>query len=294
MSDSCHRCAPQTAAPAEGWCTGDHLDKGNRASIEGTCSSVRARYSILSFPFDSLRPLALSPDVSNLCPVLTRGIRLSNLCRKWEWLILDAVRHTEEVKIDVRTPDGRKVGKRHATLPIGTAFRIVPAFVATTTDGTLQIRLDVAYQRDAGRYLVTGIATHTTEDGGEITNQVLRTVRVAEILYTAAARCIVIDTELVDGGRTVRFTSDQLSTEEDRMLPPKLVAPIVKEGPRGPGLELVQLVFGVNALTGRAPTAAVARELDLKHRAAVRWVARARAAGLLDGIKYSVGRQANG
>ncbi len=205
--------------------------------------------------------------------------------------ICDAVRQGEEVKVDVRTLDGKPVTSRHATVPIGTALRIVPAFRATTLDDDAPLRctIEARYNSGAGRYLVTRLETRVTNEDGDISADTLRRVRLGELKQAATPQCI-----FVQPGDDIRFVSVSALSSGERILPDTVIEQTLRLGPRGDALEIVQLVFGVAALTGQPPAKALVRELGLAQRTAVDWIRKARDAGLLEGIKYAAARPADG
>jgi hypothetical protein len=194
------------------------------------------------------------------------------------------------VKIDVRTPDGQRMAAKHATLPLGSALRIAPAFIATALQEDISVKSTIAaaYQGGEGRYLITE-ATHEIADKTiEITPTVLRQVRLGELLSAAVPLCVAV---LLDGKPV---TVHDLTTSSGRVLPAWLTAEAAKAGPSSDTLELVQLVYGVAALAAQPPMQAVASEFGIPTRTATHWITKARKAGLLEGITYAVGRQPDG
>ncbi|WP_218852831.1 hypothetical protein [Microbacterium immunditiarum] len=192
----------------------------------------------------------------------------------------------------MRTLDGKPVTWRHATVPIGAALQIVPAFVATATEQDIEVdaTVEAHYRPEAGRYLVSAVTARAVNPDGNVTSNVLRTVRVGEVLTAAVPRCITVEHEFF----AHRATVDQLTTAEGRLIPEDFAAQARKAGPKPDTLELVQLIYSVAALAGVMPIKAVQDELGITNRTAVYWTTRARAAGLLDGITFPVGRKADG
>jgi len=189
----------------------------------------------------------------------------------------------------VRTPDGQHMTWRHATLPLGAALRIAPAFTATATaeDISVATTIEAAYSSEAGRYRIVATG-HRAVGTVEITTDVLRQVRLAEVLSAAVPSCVVVEFE--GKHRTVQ----EVLATEGRIVPKPLAAIATAAGPTEDTLGLVQLIYGVTALAARPPARAVAAELDIPDRTATHWIGKARAAGLLDGFTYAVGRQPNG
>lgn len=182
------------------------------------------------------------------------------------------------------------MASKHATLPLGSALRIAPAFVATATadDTQVETTIEAVYSADAGRYRIAATAHRATAAAGEITPTLLRQVRLGELLSAAVPYCVAVDFE----GRQ-RSVHDLLATG-GRVVPQPLAAVAVAAGPTADTLGLVQLIYGVAALAALPPMRAVATELGIPERTATHWISKARTAGLLDGISYAVGRQPDG
>lgn len=190
----------------------------------------------------------------------------------------------------MRTLDDQRMTWKHATLPLGSALRIAPAFTATATaeDPSVETTITVAYAEDAGRYRITATAHRAVGATREITPTVLRQVRLGELLSSAVPYCVAVEFE--GSFRSVR----ELLAQDGRLLPGWMAAEAAKAGPTSDTLELVQLVYGVAALAAQPPMQAVASELGVPGRTATRWITKARQAGLLDGIAYAAGRQPDG
>ncbi|MDP3209818.1 MAG: hypothetical protein Q8M65_11765 [Rhodoglobus sp.] len=194
------------------------------------------------------------------------------------------------MKIDVRTPDGQLMTWKQATLPLGSALRIAPAFQATAVaeDISVETTIEADYVPAAGGYRVTATAHRAVAPTTEITPTVLRQVRLGEVLSAAVPYCVVVD---LDG---TPVTVHDLTASEGRILPTWMAATSTKAGPTADTLELLQLVYGVAALAAQPPMRAVATEFSIPERTATHWITKARRAGLLDGITYAVGRQPDG
>lgn len=190
----------------------------------------------------------------------------------------------------MRTPQGKTVTAKQATLPVGSALRIVPAFTATGSADDIPIETTITanYSVDAGRYRITNTA-HAGVDGAEITPTVLRQVRLGELLSTAVPYCVAITDEQIGTG-----TVHDLLGASGRILPHWMSKAALEAGPTHDTLELVQLVYAIAALSATAPMRAVATELGIPERTATHWITKARNAGLLEGITYAVGRQPDG
>lgn len=190
----------------------------------------------------------------------------------------------------MRTPDGKRMTWKHATLPLGTALRIAPAFTATATaeDTSVESTIEARYTSDAGRYRVIATEHRAVGATAEITPTVLRQVRLGELLTAAVPHCVAVEFE--GKQRTVHDLLDQ----GGRVLPTWMATAAASAGPTEDTLELVQLVYAVAALAALPPMRAVATELGIPERTATHWITKARKAGLLDGITYAVGRQPDG
>ena len=182
------------------------------------------------------------------------------------------------------------MASKHATLPLGSALRIAPAFVATATadDTQVETTIEAVYSADAGRYRIAATAHRATAAAGEITPTLLRHVRLGELLSAAVPYCVAVDFE----GKQ-RSVHDLLASG-GRVVPQPLAAVAVAAGPTADTLGLVQLIYGVAALAALPPMRAVATELGIPERTATHWISKARTASLLDGISYAVGRQPDG
>ena len=178
----------------------------------------------------------------------------------------------------------------HATLPLGSALRIAPAFTATSTadDIGVETTIETVYSPDAGRYRIAATVHRASTAMAEITPTVLRQVRLGELLSAAVPYCVTVEFE----GKQ-RSVHDLLATD-GRVVPKSLATLAVAAGPTADTLGLVHLIYGVAALASLPPMRAVATELGIPERTATHWITKARNAGLLDGITYAVGRQPDG
>lgn len=182
------------------------------------------------------------------------------------------------------------MASKHATLPLGSALRIAPAFTATATadDIPVETTIEAIYSPEAGRYRIVATAHRATIGTAEITPTVLRQIRLGELLSAAVPYGIAVDFE---GKR--RSVHNLLATG-GRVVPKSLAAIAVAAGPTNDTLGLVHLIYSVAALAATPPMRAVATELGIPERTATHWITKARDAGLLDGITYAVGRQPDG
>jgi hypothetical protein len=191
------------------------------------------------------------------------------------------------VKVDVKTPDGKKMTQKAATEPVGTALRIAPGFVATSTDDDtgVETTLDAVYNAEQGRYVVTTIVNRATR--ADFDELALRHTAPQAILQAAIPQCIAV--KLEHGWTTVA----QLSATEGRIIPEWLAAAVSKRGTKTERMEVIQILYGASALAGLPPTKTVQVELGVPHRTASDWIGKARAAGYLKGMSYTPGRQAD-
>ena len=206
--------------------------------------------------------------------------------------IRDAERQTKGVIVDVRTLEGAPVTWRDATLAIGSALRIVPAFRATIEEGDVayDTTVQARYDGELGRYRVTSVNVVIAEPGGEINGSALRRVRVQEIVQAATPSCIAIS--LDDGNDPT--TVSELTTAEGRLVPEWMAEQARQRANKEARMDLVELIYSAAALSGQPPTKAVQAELGVPYRTAADWISKARSAGRLEGMSYLAGRQADG
>lgn len=192
----------------------------------------------------------------------------------------------------MKTLDGKAMTWRSATQPVGTALRIAPAFVASTTDedAGVETTIEAHYSTEEGRYIVTTIINRAVRP--DFDQQALRRTASVAILQAAVPHCIAVSlTDEVDA----RWTSiADLASTDGRIVPPWMAAAAVKRGAKEDRMETIEIIFGAAALSGTPPVRAVQIELDIPHRTASDWIKKARATGRLEGMTYNVGRQADG
>ena len=208
----------------------------------------------------------------------------------------DVVRHTEEVKVDVKTLDGQHMSWQHATTPVGSALRIAPSFVATAVDENagLETAVEAHYVAEHGRYIVTAVTNRATRPDTEVNNLALRQVPIQAIVQGAAVQCIALTLD-DEADPTARWTTvSALSSAEGRIIPAWLAEQVVKRGNKAERMEAIEILYGSAALAGLPPVKAVQYELGVPHRTASDWIKKARAEGRLEGMSYIVGRQADG
>ncbi len=191
------------------------------------------------------------------------------------------------MKVDVKTIDGKKMSQRAATEPIGSALRIAPAFIATALDedAGIETTLEAHYDADEGRYIVSTIINRGVRQGFDQIG--LRHTAPGAILQIAIPHCISVK---LDKGWT---TIADLTSKEGRIIPEWMAGAVVKRGSKDDRMQVIQILYGAAALAGLPPTKSVQLELDVPHRTASDWISKARAAGLLKGMSYTPGRQAD-
>lgn len=205
-----------------------------------------------------------------------------------------AVRQTREVKVDVKTLEGNDVTAEYASQPIGSALRIAPAFVATTTDDELGIETSVTarYVREAGRYMMKRVTNSACRDDVEVNYPTVAKVRLLAIVQTAAPRCIFLTLDDEADAKALWISVDQLTTAKGRILAPAVAAEVVKRGGGEARMDVVELLYGSAALAGLPPAKLIQHELGIPHRTASQWIIDARKAGRLEGMNFNAGRPA--
>lgn len=196
----------------------------------------------------------------------------------------------------MKTLDGHKVTWREATQPVGSALRIAPAFVATTTDAALGVQTSVTarYLLDEGRYVIKGVANTAARDDVELNYPTVAKVGMQAIVQAAAPHCIFLTLEDEDDPKAKWLSVDELTTAGGRILPPMVAAAVVKRGVGEARMEVVELLYGSAALAGLPPAKLLQHELGIPHRTASQWIMGARKAGRLEGMNYNAGRPAGG
>lgn len=194
----------------------------------------------------------------------------------------------EEVRIDVTTPDGTPMTADAATEPVGSALRIAPAFVATTTNDETGIEtgIEAHYSQDEGRYIVTTIVNRAART--DFDQRALRHTAAQPIVQAAVPHCIALRLDAAEDSEWT--TVADLTAGEGRIIPKWMAAAVVKRGMKDERMEVIEILYGTAALADLPPTKAVQVELDVPHRTASDWIAKARAAGRLKGMNYTQGR----
>jgi hypothetical protein len=197
------------------------------------------------------------------------------------------------VKVDVKTLEGTPMTAAAATEPLGTALRIAPAFVASTTDDDTGVLTEIRaeYRKDRGEFVITSITT--TAVHADVTVQTLRQhTATSPIVAAAVPHCMAM--QLDDDPGTPWTTVSDLTTKDGHLIPRWLAREVVKRGVRDARMDVVEIIYGTAALAGQPPVRAVSDELEVPYRTAQDWITKARAAGRLEGMHYAVGRQADG
>ncbi|MCK6065780.1 hypothetical protein KZX43_04730 [Microbacterium sp. EYE_512] len=185
---------------------------------------------------------------------------------------------------------------RVATQPVGSALRIAPGFVATTTDDALGVQTSVTthYEQAEGRYVIKSVTNTATRDDVELNYPTVAKVGMQAIVQAAAPRCIFVTLDDENDPKAKWLSVDQLTTAAGRILPPLVAAEVVKRGGGDARMEAVELLYGSAALAGLPPAKLLQQELGIPHRTASQWIIDARKAGRLEGMNYNAGRPAGG
>lgn len=185
---------------------------------------------------------------------------------------------------------------QHATLPVGSALRIAPAFDASATDDAsgIETTIRARYSIVAGRYVIGEVVNRALRPDVEVNNLTLRVVPIQGIMQSAAPRCIALTLDAEDDPQATWITASELSNTAGRIIPHWLAAEVVKHGNKAERMDVVEILYGTAALAGLPPVKALQAELGVPHRTASDWIKKARAAGRLNGMTYIVGRQADG
>lgn len=205
-----------------------------------------------------------------------------------------AVRQTRGVKVDVKTLEGKEITWRAATEPVGSALRIAPAFVATTTDAALGVQTSVTarYLRGEGRFVIRGVTNTALRDDVEVNYPTVAKVGMQAIVQIAAPRCIFLTLENETDASAKWISVEELTTAAGRIVPPLVAAEVVKRGSSDARMEVVELLYGSAALAGLPPAKLIQHELGIPHRTASQWIIDARKTGRLEGMNYNAGRPA--
>lgn len=183
-----------------------------------------------------------------------------------------------------------------ATLPVGSALRIAPAFRASATYEAVGIEttLHARYQASEGRYLVSEVNNRALRADVEVNNLALRQVPIQGMVQAAAPHCIALTLDNDADPTATWITAAELSSTAGRIIPEWLAKDLVKRANNDARMDAIEILYGTAALAGLPPVRAVQRELGVPHRTASDWIKKARAAGRLEGLNYIVGRQADG
>ncbi|WP_235014410.1 hypothetical protein [Microbacterium sp. SLBN-154] len=200
------------------------------------------------------------------------------------------------MKVDVRTPDGAPMTWEDATLPVGSALRIAPAFRASAADEGVGIEttLHARYHASEGRYLVSEVNNRALHADVEVNNVALRQVPIQGMVQAAAPHCIALTLDNEADPTATWITAAELTSTAGRIIPEWLAKDVVKRANKDARMDAIEILYGTAALAGLPPVRAVQHELGVPHRTASDWIKKARAAGRLEGMNYIVGRQADG
>lgn len=191
----------------------------------------------------------------------------------------------------MKTLEGDEMTATAATLPVGAALRIAPAFVATTAnDATgIETAIEAEYDSAAGRYVLRTIVSRAIRR--DVAEDDLRRGRTQQMVQAAVPRCIAL--QMQDTSDAPWVTVADLTASEGRIIPSWMVSAVVKHGVKSERHDVIEILYGASALAGIPPVKTIALELGVPHRTASDWIKKARAAGRLKGMNYNVGRQAD-
>lgn len=197
-----------------------------------------------------------------------------------------------EVKVDVKTPDGKKMTARAANSPIGTAMRIAPGFVATAVDedACIETTIEAEYVPELGRYLLMTLVNRALDRGYD--DERMRHVSTQGIIQAAVPHCIAL--RLDDTADAKWITIADLTEGDARILPEWLVDTVTKRGVKDERWDAIEILYGAAALSNTPPVKLISLELGIPERTASDWIKKSRAAGRLVGMTSNVGRPANG
>ncbi len=208
----------------------------------------------------------------------------------------DTKRQTKGVKVDVRTIDGQPMTAKAATLPVGSALRIAPSFVAQATLDSPPVTVTVMakYVAAEGRYITQSVTADAARDDVEVNSRLMRTLPIGRVVQAAALSCIALTLQGAEAVGAEWFSVAELTTAEGRIIPEWIAKDAAARGQTELRMDIVEILYGTAALAGEPPTKLIQEELAVPHRTASDWISKARAAGRLEGMTSNVGRKANG
>ncbi|MGN6221688.1 MAG: hypothetical protein ACTHNQ_19485 [Microbacterium sp.] len=198
------------------------------------------------------------------------------------------------MKVQVRTAEGAAVSSGAATQRVGSALRVVPAFVAESTSKDLGIHtaLTARYSLDAGRYVIQSVTNTATRDDVEANYPTVAKLGLQGIVQAAAPHCIFLTLDDESDPRADWLSVADLTTARGRILPPAVASEVVRRGVGEARMDTIELLYGTAALAGLPPARLIQYELGIPHRTASQWIIDARKAGRLVGMNYNAGRPA--
>lgn len=179
-----------------------------------------------------------------------------------------------------------------ATVSVGSALRIAPAFVATAVDEStgVETTIEAHYSADRGRYVITTIINRAI--AADFSEERLKHAAPQAIVQIAIPHCIAL---LLDDSPGAKWTTvADLTTPDGRIIPPWMAQAVAKRGMKDERWAVIEILYGTAALADLPPVKLIALELDVPERTASDWIQKARTAGWLVGMTSNVGRPANG
>jgi hypothetical protein len=159
------------------------------------------------------------------------------------------------VKVRGETPDPLRI----YTSPEGfNAFEIIRVLASPDLPGEPPCDVELKAAIEKGRYVVSEVRCTRRPRGPEITGELVRRIRVADILLAGA-----------------------LAANKFLAGPPGNPAALRAQGPTEESLRVAARVYRMAHLVRDNPTGAVASAIGLPHSTAARWVQQARQAGFL-------------
>lgn len=189
-------------------------------------------------------------------------------------------------------PDGNEMTADYTSVPIGSALRIAPGFMARSIDDAtgIETTIEANYVADRGRYVMTSILSRAM--GSEFDENRLKHAAPQAILQIAVPHCVALR---LDESTNAEWTAvSDLTKGEGRIIPDWMARAVVKRGTKDERWEVVEILYGIGALADLPPVKLICRELEVPERTAVYWIQQARALGYLAGMSSNVGRPANG
>lgn len=213
------------------------------------------------------------------------------LVKEFLWNAVE-VRQNGEVKVDVKTLDGKKMTAEAADTLVGSALRIAPGFVATGLDEAagVETTIEARFSPAKVRYVPSTIVNRAI--GDDLDEFRMRQTITQGILQAAVPHCIAL--RLDEGPDAQWLTVADLTSGDGRIIPPWMASAVVKRGMKDERWDVIEILYGTAVLAGAPPVKLISLELDVPQRTAEDWIRKARDSGRLVGMTATVGRPASG